>query len=720
MKKNIQFPLIGASIPTGISAVHDFLKMKLGNIILTAPPENKKDAVEMMKLCKDKHIYVVFSEIMQRGSQKRKCCHDFTKKDIDEIIAAAGEYYWGRYTIGEAGGILYWPKAYVMGRGVCEFSRMPECDSAEEAHERYVKYLKDLIHYERENISNGNLINVESSFLFNYHVEAGIDMLCLEMLPGDVFRMIPAIRGSANAYRRNWGIHIALGWYGGVKVDDIWLKRWKLSLYYSFISGAEYIYPESGHYDYTAEGRQDDNYGFDHPKMKAARKILREFWRFSQIHRRPKNGPNVSIGIVFGNHEGCPGLWNPYAWGQYENGEKWEAGPAEKGWEILDSFFKAENCFRSTLMGDISFSGNPPLGQFDIVPVECSLEKLKKYKCLAFIGWNNITDMIYEKLVEYVKSGGHLLMWLSHFNIEKKRGAEINLFRDGNIEELFGVKIEGKEKTDIIGIKYFCESSVKSYKMPYTNTNMDPSFIGKMTPAKTRIVGKHTKVLCGFSEFFTESAEYLSSRPALVENRIGRGCAWLVTAFEHPGDDGMKPFAENLFRVVLSGEQNDIRLIGSDRIRYAVYNGKIGTCEFMLLYMLNTEFDVSQAARIYMSGTISDEISIPANSMKMVYLIKDSLIVSPELKDFEIHSIKAEKNSIDIGFFSLEKQNIQITNISEENYRIHLNDMVFELSGGKTAILKCPCKFNPKKLDFYSEKFLSEPKIKSCVTKLPY
>jgi len=311
-------------------------------------------------------------------------------------------------------------------------------------------------------------------------------------------------------------------------------------------------------------------------------------------------------------------------------------------------------------------------------------------------------------------------MWLPHLNIEKKRGAGVSLFRNGNLEELFGVEVTGKEKSDVVGIKYFSESSVKSYKMPYANTNIDPGFIGKMTPAKIRIVGEKTKVLCGFSELFTESAEYLCGRPALIENRLGKGCAWLVTAFEYPGDEGMKQFAENLFRVVFAGEQGSIRLICSDSVRYAVYSGKVDGKKFKLLYILNTEFEVSQAVRVYVSGTVSDEITVPPNEMKTVYIIDDSLLICPESKDSEIHSIAAGEDSIDIGFYSLGIQDVKVINISDKNYRFSLNGIVLKLPREKTATLKCPARYNPDKADFYSKNFLSEPEIKLQTAKLFY
>ena len=40
-------------------------------------------------------------------------------------------------------------------------------------------------------------------------------------------------------------------WYGGIRLDELWQKRWRSSLYLSYFSGAGFIYPESSHFEYN-------------------------------------------------------------------------------------------------------------------------------------------------------------------------------------------------------------------------------------------------------------------------------------------------------------------------------------------------------------------------------------------------------------------------------------------------------------------------------------
>lgn len=733
-------PLVGASIASGIEHAKQFKKLKLGDIVLTSLPVKRSEALALMKHFRAGGIYVILSEMIRRGSFDRwgNASHfagggiaeadgsgqahpdeRIDKRSFDEIIAAAGEYYIGRYSIGEAGGVLYWPKSYTIDRRAGVWRNLPPCEKVDEAHEAYIKYLRQFIDFERNKVGCGNLLNVESSMLFKYHAEAGIDMLCLEMLPGDPLIMLPAIRGAAKSFDMKWGVHIAMACYGGMRLDELWLKRWKTSLYYSFISGASFVFPESGHYEYK-HGRKNCICGFHHPKMKASRLILREFWRFVKINSRPKSGPETAVGIVSGNHDGAPGLWNPYAWGQYAKDEMWESGPAEDGWELLSTVFRSENCFSETFTGNNSFSGNPPFGQYDIVPAESPIEKIKEYKCLVFLGWNTMTPEIYGKLIQYVISGGHLVMWLAHLNVETGRRAEIRLFNGGNIKELFGVEIGGREKSDVMGVKCFNESFVKSYKYPVWRPNSDPRFIGKMTPAKVKISGNAVQVISGFADYFQDSIEELEKRPALIEHKLGKGAAWLITAYEYPGARGMRKFAENILRVVLLGEQQDIRLLCSDRIRYAVYGSKTGREYLRIIYALNTEVDVSQSVRVWLSGKITGEIAVPPNEMKVIYIVGNAIVLCPESMNFKIHSLQSSGEKISIGFFNLEKQQAEIFNLSDKTVNISLNDVCLKMQPGKSGTLKCLRKVDAARREFYVKNFLTEPKIKFFGGKLPY
>ena len=252
-----------------------------------------------------------------------------------------------------------------------------------------------------------------------------------------------AIRGASKSCgKREWGSHIAMSWYGGVPWDKMYFKRWKTALYYAYIAGATFIYSEGGHFGINYLGL---NHKFDSPECKRFRKVLREFYHFCQLHPRPSKGPEVKIAFIQGRFDGNAGHGSRYTWGQFAEG--WEHQEPEHSLDYLDNLFHRERWFSNTLSGDMDFSGNPPFGQYDILPIEAPLKVLREYTLLVFLGWNTIAEEDYDKLKSYVRGGGHLVMSLSHLNTNPSRNLEkMKLYNNGDFSDLFGLIIKGREK----------------------------------------------------------------------------------------------------------------------------------------------------------------------------------------------------------------------------------------------------------------------------------
>ncbi|MEN6549020.1 MAG: hypothetical protein ABFE07_23490, partial [Armatimonadia bacterium] len=608
--------LIGASAGPGVAGLQVVERLRLGNCVLCDLPNDLQEGLAMARFCRERQIVLFLSELVFRGSKdlwrpsKQRLAREecLSREEINSIITEAGEWYGGRMTIGESGGVLYWPKHYLRRGAEVAFVSLPECETMLEAREAYVEYLKDFIDFERESVSDGPLMNVDSSLVFKYHAEAGIDVLCHEALPGDPHRMQAAIRGAARAYGKPWGTHIAMGWYGGVTVDKLWMKRWKSSVYHCYLTGSEFIYPESGHLALT-EHQTQKRYEPLSEEMREARRILREAYQFSLVHTRPAGGPKVRLGIVYGYGDGAPGLWNPYAWGQTHE-EKWLAGAPEAGWELVDGLHRREEWSNYSVQGEVDWSGNPPYGQYDIVPIEAEVEVLKRYGCLVFVGWNTMTDEIYGKLKEYVAGGGRLLMFLPQLRADSDRGAEPVLYANGDFSDLFGVRVTGKGTKDVRGVKFLAQSSVPEYRLPVADVQCDPRFLGNFTPAELEVTT--ARVLVGHDVLFGAEAEQLARQPVVVENKVGDGLAMLVTLSEYPADEAVVGLTRELLRVVSAGEQGEVRVLGSDRVRWAVYEASEGA---QVLYLLNTDPDCAAPVRVWVEGRLSEEVTIPANEM---------------------------------------------------------------------------------------------------------
>lgn len=717
--------LIGSSIPPGLEQLRLHQRLKLGDLVLTALPTDRQEAMAVAEFCRQNGIRLIFSEFLYRGSSapspawRRAMAREefFSKAEIDAILAAAGEAFFGRMTLGEAGGILYWPEAYVSRLGPHCWHKLKPCATQDEAQAAYIETCRKILQYERDEIGRGPLLDVDSSLVFKYHAMAGVDILCLESMPGDPHLMHAAIRGAARAYGKPWGTHIAMGWYGGVTLDTLYRKRWKTALLHAYIAGAEFIYPESGHYTYE-NPRRGLKLGFGSAPMKAMRRILREVWQFARLHTRPADGPQVRVGVVHGQFDGAPGLWNPVVWGQYHD-RKWLEGAPERGWRFVDGFHRAEDWPNACVQGPADVSGNPPLGQYDVVPAEADLAVLKRYSALVFLGWNTMTADLYAKLKAYVQAGGHLLMFLPQLSTRTDRAADLALFNHGDFSDLFGVRVHGRETTAVQGVTCCAEATLRNYRFPLYRAGEDPFFLGRMTPAQAELAG--ARVLSGFAGMFGTAEAELVRRPAIVENRLGRGHAFLVTAFEYPGDEGLRPLTQDLLRVLLQGEQGDIRLLGSDRVRYAVYatrtpgRGQRHT----VVYLLNTDPDNPAPVRLWYKGRMSAELRLPANELRVAYL-GGGLLIAPEDKRVDVASWHTQAGAHQVSLFSCAAQPVTVGNLGPKPVRLTLNGRRMALACGETRVAKVGRRVDPARAAFAVPEFLDEPPVRYRHAPLPY
>ena len=137
-----------------------------------------------------------------------------------------------------------------------------------------------------------NLVCIDSSLLHKYHFAAGVDMIALELFPGNCEMMFPAVRGAAKAAGKStFGTDIAMVWYGGVEKDELWFKRWKMSLYYSYLSGVTWAVSETGEFGINGPfGRYHD---FDSDVCVRFRKILHDFYEYTRCNPRPEGLPEA-------------------------------------------------------------------------------------------------------------------------------------------------------------------------------------------------------------------------------------------------------------------------------------------------------------------------------------------------------------------------------------------------------------------------------------------
>ena len=113
------------------------------------------------------------------------------------------------------------------------------------------------------------------------------------------------------------------------------------------------------------------------------------------------------------------------------------------------------------------------------------------------------------------------------------------------------------------------------------------------------------KIACYVSDsFHPEPDRYF---PAVIENKYGEGNVIFMATSEYPGAPEVFPLYKIMTKAVLcaSHRTSDIKVIGSDKIRFAVY----ADSENYKIYILNTDYNFEGHARvIYKDKVIADRV----------------------------------------------------------------------------------------------------------------
>lgn len=606
----------------GTETLKTMKKEGLGNytVLFLGPWDNEKIKA-LATFCRDNNCKFVMDEMINRLTGE--LTDNYQKLDrtvLADIVAEYSDCFDGSLIMCEYGGLmLYWPKDYVKGSSV----PLSVTEDFADAETEMIERLKKIIEYAKQKRMPSPMICIEASGGVAKHLyKAGIDRVDLEVTynPNNEF-FYSAIKGATGAFDKGrFGVDMAMVWYGGNQHDDLWFKRWKNSLFHAFIRGADPIYAEHGLMDYKALGKDLDS---NHPKVKKFREAVEELAKLAKNHPRPKGFPKSKIGVIHGNLDSFAALGQTHVWGQRHNDDM-KNGPAEASWELFNTFYQRLPWEFRYKCGDSDYSGNPPFGQLDVIPAESSLNHMQQYQSLIFLGWNTMTRELYQKLTDFVKNGGHLLVTAAHLNCATSRKQKFSAINNGDICELFGVIFDAESTNELsLGIKFKQNPSQGNYQFPLWSPNCDPKYCdGSFPMAQLKI--HSAEVLAVGSEKFVDN-DWSDNEIVLTANQYGNGMAFLVNSLEYPGYPGLKNFYRDLLQFFNSAWQGDLKIECSDRVRYAVYQEN----NFYIVYLLNTEENINQEILISFGKNKNITVSLEAGELKAVYCT-DALIAIPE------------------------------------------------------------------------------------------
>ena len=237
---------------------------------------------------------------------------------------------------------------------------------------------------------------------------------------------------------------------------------------------------------------------------------------------------------------------------------------------------------------------------------------MMQYEWVIFCGWNTMTKEIYETLKEYVKGGGNLFITAAHMRDSVDR-AEKGNFVDVNWEELLGVKLSEETFRTNDGYKFAKYSTVDGVMYPGTAKFLcDPAWSAGYTDY-VKIEPTAATPVCFISDSFFPSPE--TQIPFVTENKYGNGNVIFMANSEYPGASAIFPIYKVMVKAILAASHRncDLKVIGSDKIRFAMYEGE----ESYKLYVFNSDFNMKQFVKIIFKGE-EKEILIDSVGLEIV------------------------------------------------------------------------------------------------------
>ena len=360
-----------------------------------------------------------------------------------------------------------------------------------------------------------------------------MDMVCSEIgenVP-NFNMMLASNRGAARAYDRRWMIDHSTWWAPRGNAGEQVSPReghtpWCLftSLLDAAMGGADFVQLEV---DWAAHDKQ-----WHLLPWGQAMKTL-----YSLTRRIGARGETVTpMAILLGHENGWPGVgWrigDVRGTGLFDGlrHQFMQTRDADLSLKLLDVFYPGFE--RSGWDPEYpGFLAESPLGVCDVVPDNLPAAKYNRYRALVALGYHRMTDALRENLVQYVNQGGVVVCSDTLFLDEQEKP-----LRPAAAESLIGCEVEFQEG-ELIHLYQPTGTlaAVEGYAAPATSGEWQDHWLHPLRLSSGHVVAR------------------LNHIPFIVENRIGAGRVFFVTALNLVGSStnkrGPEPF---LFANLLS------------------------------------------------------------------------------------------------------------------------------------------------------------------------
>ncbi len=386
------------------------------------------------------------------------------------------------------------------------------------------------------------------SVMFKYMYEAGYEWLGAETMYTTLEILLSFLRGASYSLGKyDFGVHHALQWSSSPQESFGHIRRYRLALYTSYMQGATQINTEEGLW------HLEENYSHFHRFSDCCRAHAdqqRDFLRYIETHTR--RGKFVSpMGLLHGRYDGWHGFANQMQWGL--SGAR--NTDAERSWDLMKVFYPLGEPGKMLYFHGLSDSAavgyysGAPLGNVDTIPIESDGEFLTKYPVLAFMGYH-MSGIDDAKLIDYVKSGGKLLLTRAHL----ATATELDKLEKYELDENFASPLS------------FTEEKLPAYIENHVN--------GVVVKVAANIKAPN-EILAKTDEGF----------PLVCKYRIGNGSVTIINVLAYPAHSAIRTLYEAQLESLMreSTSSREVWYESGDDVEVAVYDLDDGSSEIYFL-----------------------------------------------------------------------------------------------------------------------------------------
>ena len=450
----------------------------------------------------------------------------YTRADVERLTEIAGKRFLGVHW-GELDSSGMRPEDYLSKETLANPTRRA-------IHDAFVTQVRKDAGAYRDG-STMPIAHSSATLSHSLFAEAGVDVLCSEIGENapNMSMMIASNRGAARAYGRPWMIDHSTWWSPRGNVDELVSPReghtpWCLftSLLDAAMGGADYVQLEVDWAAYDGK-RLSGGAGDPGPLLPwgVALKNLSALAR--EIGSRGET--MTPFGVLVSSESGWPGVgWrigDVRGTGLFDGirHQFMQARDADLSLKALDIFYPGfERCaWDPEYPGFLSES---PFGPLDLVPDNVPADRYARYRVLVALGYHRATPAMRDALRKYVEGGGVLVCSDTLLLDERERPAPSEL-----AEPLIGCVVDARPASLVrLWQPQACMDDVPGYAASATRGEWQAHWLHPIRLTTGNVIAR------------------MNGIPYIVQNRIGAGRVFYVTALNMVGSDstrrGQEPF----------------------------------------------------------------------------------------------------------------------------------------------------------------------------------